>query len=150
MIGAIIVSVLLVLAVLFWCRHANALTTRYMSRPTSYREWVARYGKVHKGQIQRYLRCFGDSFFVSPAVVHKLAPDDGILDYYKEDYKLGGPDFLEAVRFARGLNDHFGYELKEEDGNLTMGQLFEKVTGIQRLGGANQPSQPIAGKPGSG
>ncbi|HPA27302.1 MAG TPA: hypothetical protein PLQ05_06580 [Acidobacteriota bacterium] len=132
-IGIILVGVFFLgIAQLF--THRKALIFRYMSRQTCYREWLARYGKDHKVQIQRYLRCFGDSFFVSPTILHKLSPDDGILDYYQEDYKTGGPDFLECNYFARALQSEFGYEIEEEDGNLTMGQLFEKVTRIERLG----------------
>ena len=108
------------------------LIQSYIARRVLYREWLARYGHAARPQIKKFLRCFADSFWVPPEIIHKLGPDDSILEYYHRDYRPGEPDCLETKLFSDLLKRNFKYTPVEEDGKLSMGQLFERITGIEQ------------------
>ncbi len=56
------------------------------------------------------------------------------MDFYHRDYSSGEADALEANMFIHKLKKDFDYVVSESDGSLTMGALFEKITGLQRKG----------------
>ncbi len=104
------------------------LTKFYHARPVLYRVWIDRFGDDRKSSVQRFIRLYAQSFFIDRKVIHKLGPDDGVMDYYHREYEPGEADGLETVYFAKGLKKEFNYTICEQDGQLTLGELFSKVT----------------------
>lgn len=131
LLGAVLGVAAIVVAV-FQNKRRAGLIAYYSGRRILYRDWIVLYGDEAKPKIQRFLRCFGSSFWVPREIIHKLGPDDGVMDFYHRDYSPNEPDALEANTFIRELKASFGYVADESDGALTMSQLFEKATGLKR------------------
>jgi hypothetical protein len=83
---------------------------------------------ARRADIKRFLRAYAAAFFVHRTIVHKLSPDDRVLDYYHREYSPGEADALDGVFFARSLKRDFGYGITEADFNLSLGQLFERAS----------------------
>ena len=116
--------------VTYFCmfRNRRLLTEHYYRRPALYRAWLARYGEERKNEIKRFLRVYAGAFGIKKEMIHKIGPDDGIMDYYHRDYAFGEADAMEDIAFAKALRNEFGYVVAEPDGKITLGALFEKVT----------------------
>ncbi|MFT3869764.1 MAG: hypothetical protein QM715_15040 [Nibricoccus sp.] len=109
-------------------RRMKALKTYYQNRQVFYRLWLSRYGKERKDKIKRYLRLYSHAFGIGKDIIHKIGPDDGVMDYYNRNYQPGDADSMEDVALVRALKKEYGYEVTLPDGKLSLGALFEKVT----------------------
>ena len=109
-------------------RRMRLLRKWYQNREELYRVWLSRYGKERKDEIKRYLRLYSRAFGIDKRIIHKIGPDDGVMDYYNRNYLPGDADGLEDVAFVRALKRQYGYEVTLPDGKLTLGALFEKLT----------------------
>jgi hypothetical protein len=61
-------------------------------------------------------------------IIHKIGPDEGVMDYYNCNYLPGDADGLEDVAFVHALKKQYGYEVTLPNLKLTLGALFEKIT----------------------
>ena len=129
LLGPAFMGTLILLVWLHFHWRQRRLLAFYKSRHICYKDWIARYGKTSRAEVQAFLRCFADSFFVPSSIVHKLAPDDPVMAYYHRDYRRGEPDCLEVETFAAELERVFGYKVETSDGTLSLARLFEKATG---------------------
>jgi hypothetical protein len=116
--------------VTYYCMFLNKrrLKAYYYGCPALYRAWLARYGEERKDDIKRFLRVYAGAFGIDKEMIHKIGPDDGVMDYYHRDYAFGEADAMEDVTFATALRIEFGYVVAKPDGKITLGALFEKVT----------------------
>ena len=118
----------IVVAIVEIVRRKRCLKDWYRHRPVHYRAWLARYGNERKEEIKRFLRIYADAFVIDKDIIHKIGPDDGIMDYYHRDHESGEADAMEDVAFVKALKEEFDYQVKFPDGKLTLGALFEKAT----------------------
>jgi hypothetical protein len=116
----------------------RCLMRYYQARPVLYRAWIARYGKESRAAIQSFIRCYCKAFNVSPKIIHRFGPDDGLFDYYRRDYRYEFADAMEPEQFALQLEKQYGIQFTEDDCKLTMGQMFEKLTNIRPQAKATQ------------
>lgn len=122
---------LIVISCIIGLLKTRRLIQYYQARPVLYRAWIARYGKEYRAAIQSFIRCYCQAFNVSPKIIHKFGPDDGLFDYYRRDYRYEFADAMEPEQFALQLEKQYGIQFTADDCELTMGQLFEKLTNIR-------------------
>lgn len=129
--ACVVLAAITVAAISIWLRDKN-LFASYAARRTLYRDWIVLYGEERKSEIQTFLRCFGDAFLFPAELLHKLGPNDGVMEFYHRRNKNSVGDAMETEFFVRDLRKLFRYEAREEDGALTLSQLFERVTNCKR------------------
>ncbi len=141
MIGIIVLTAVV-------CRFHDELPKAYRQRHCTGREWKRAFPSASKKDIRRFLAIFADAFAFRDRNRLKFSPEDKVMEIYKAIYpSTWMPDQLEHVQLVQGLEDEFKRAFPDElmTEGVTLGMIFEHMTG-----NANQASQPIAGKPGSG
>ena len=103
----------------------------YRARPILYREWLTRYGKNASKSMKAFIRCYAGEYGIPLGIIHKLGPDDSLDDFDGKHDWFDMGDGLEFAEFATELERNHVYQFADGDGDLSLGQLFEKVTGIR-------------------